>query len=298
MSNLTIKLKEFLDKKQDKQKLIVIYWPTASWKTSLSIDIAKSLDSEIISADSRQIFKFLNIWTAKITEEEKKWIKHHMIDIVNPNENYSVWEYKNTVLDILNDLFLRWKIPIICWWTWLYIDCIIYDFSIPKVLANEEYRRILEKEAIDFWKEYLYEKLKKIDPEYVKTLHYNNLRYVIRALEIYRETWKIKSDFIEKKVLKYDTLFLTPYDWNRILLYERIDKRVEKMIDLWLVDEVKWLLKMWYKEKDFWLKTIWYEEIVELLNWKITKEETIELIKKNSRNYAKRQLTWFRKYDK
>jgi tRNA dimethylallyltransferase len=291
------KIKKFLEKKWDKQKIIVIYWPTASWKTALSIDVAKKLDTEIISTDSRQIFKEMNIWTAKITKEEMGWVKHHMIDIIEPNREYSVWEFKKQAEEIISDLIWKWKIPILAWWTWLYIDSLIYDFEIPKVPADWELRKKLEQEAKEFWNEFLYKKLLELDLEYAKTLHPNNVQYVIRALEIKILTWKSKSDFIQEKIPKYDILFLTPYDWNREKLYERINKRVDLMFEQGLLEEVKILLKK-YKKTDFWLKTIWYAEIIDYLDWEISLDEAKDKIKQNSRNYAKRQLTWFRKYEK
>ncbi len=291
------KLNFFLNNKSNKKKIIVIYWPTASWKTDLSIDIAKKLNTEIISTDSRQIFKEMNIGTAKITKDEMQWIKHHMIDIIYPNQDYSVWEFKKEAQEIINNLIWKWKVPILAWWTGLYIDSLIYDFKIPKIPANWELRNKLEKEAEKFWKEYLYKKLYALDPNYAKTLHQNNIQYIIRALEIKLLTWKSKSEFIQEKIPKYEILFLTPYDWNREKLYERIDKRVDLMFEQGLLDEVKNLL-IKYKKDDFWLKTIWYTEIVEYLDWKISLKNAKEKIKKNSRNYAKRQLTWFRKYEK
>jgi tRNA dimethylallyltransferase len=291
------KIADFLKKKTDKQKIIVIYWPTASWKTALSIDVATKLDTEIISTDSRQIFKQMDIGTAKITKDEMDWIKHHMIDIINPDTDYSVWEFKNQAEQIISNLIWKWKIPILAWWTWLYIDSLIYDFEIPKVPADWELRKKLEKQAEDFWNEYIYKKLMVLDPEYWKTLHPNNVQYVIRALEIKLLTWKSKSEFIKNKVTKYEILFLTPYDKNREALYNRINKRVDLMFEQWLLEEVKYLLKK-YKKTDFWLKTIWYAEVIEYLDWLISLNDAKEKIKQNSRNYAKRQLTWFRKYEK
>ena len=290
-------LEKFLEKKSKKWKIIVIYWPTCCWKTSKSIEIAKKINSEIISTDSRQIFKYLNIWTWKIKDDEKEWIIHHMLDIIEPNIDYSVWEFKKTSEILIENILEKWKIPILVWWTGLYIDSLIYDFKIPKIQANKELRENLEKEALVFWKEYVYEKLKKLDPNYAKKLHFNNLRYVIRWLEIKILTWKSKLDFVEEKKLKYDTFFINPYDNNREKLYENINKRIEIMFEEWLFDEVKNLLKMWYKKEDFWMKTIWYKEVIDFLEWNINLSECKELIKKNNRNYAKRQLTWFRKYE-
>lgn len=290
------KIKFFLNKKTDLTKIIVIYWPTASWKTWISIEVAKILDSEVISTDSRQIFKDLDIWTGKVTFEEMSWIKHYMLDIIFPDRDYSVWEYKTEAEIIINDILSKWKIPVLCWWTWLYIDSLIYDFDIPNVPADLELRESLEKERLEFWNDFLWEKLNKIDPEYAKELHPNNYRYVIRAIEVKILTWKSKSEFRTDKTLKYDTLFITPYDWDRKKLYEKIDKRVQMMFDDGLISEVKTLLKK-YKKTDFWMKTIWYKEVIDFLDWKIDENECIELVKKHNRNYAKRQLTWFRKYE-
>lgn len=317
-------IEDFIKKESNKLKIIVIYWPTASWKTWLWIKIAKQINSEIISTDSRQIFRWLDIGTGKVTEEETEWVKHHMIDIINPDREYSVWEFKSEAEKIIDDINFRWKIPILCWWTWLYIDSLIYDFNIPKVPADEELRNKLEQERIEKWNEYIYEKLVEVDPEYAKELHPNNHRYVIRAIEVKMLTGKSKTEFREEKTLKYDTLFLTPYNGDREYLYSRINKRVGMMFDDWLVDEVNQLLKT-YSKNDFWMKTIWYKEVIDYLEnedkiekdknitwikWKklslwekvklwlaLDLEETIELVQKHNRNYAKTQLTWFRKYE-
>ncbi len=290
-------LKKFLEKKSDKNKIIVIYWPTACGKTDLSIKIAKFLNSEIISTDSRQIFKWLDIWTGKVTEEEKEGIIHHMIDIVEPNQEYSVWEFKKEAEKIIKNIFKKWKIPILCWWTWLYIDSLIYDFKIPKVPADLILREKLEDERIKFWNEFIWKKLQEIDPDYASELHPNNYRYVIRALEVKILTWKSKKEFREEKNLKYDTFFITPYDWNREKLYKKIDLRIKSMFENWLLEEVRDLLTK-YKKTDFWMQTIWYKEIIDFFEWKLNFDDCVALVQKHNRNYAKRQLTWFRKYEK
>lgn len=290
------KVEDFLKKDSLwKKKLIVIYWPTASWKTWMSIEIAKELDTEIISTDSRQIFKYLNIWTWKVTKEEMDWVPHYMLDFLEPNIEHSVWEFKKEAEEYLEEIYKKWKIPILCWGTWLYIDSLIYNFDIPKIPWDKKLRDELEKERLEKWNEYIWDKLNEIDPEYAKELHPNNYRYVIRGIEVKTLSWKSKKDFREKKTLKYDVLFLTPYK-TRKELYERIDKRIDMMFDDWLVEEVKELLKR-FSKNDFWMKTIWYKEVIDYLEWKITLEECIELVKKHNRNYAKRQITWFRKYD-
>lgn len=291
------KFKEFLEKKTEKQKIIVVYWPTACWKTDLAIKIAKSINSEIISTDSRQIFKYLDIWTGKITENEKQWIIHHMIDIIEPDREYSVWEFKVEAEKILENIFKKWKIPILCGGTGLYIDSLIYDFKIPKVPADARIRQDLEFEREKYWNEFIWKKLQELDPEYASELHPNNYRYVIRALEVKMLTGKSKTDFREEKTLKYEIFLVTPYDWNRAKLYEKIDKRIKIMFETWLLKEVQDLLKK-YNKNDFWMKTIWYKEIVDFLEWNMTLDECIALVQKNNRNYAKRQLTWFRRYEK
>lgn len=318
------KVKNFIEKKSDFKKMIVIYWPTASGKTGLSIEVAKYIDSEIISTDSRQIFKDLDIWTWKITKDEKEGIKHYMLDLIKPDKEYSVWEFKKLAEENIEKIYFKWKIPILCGWTWLYIDSLIYDFNIPKIPASEEIRKQLEEEAEKYWNEYVWNKLNKIDPEYASELHFNNIRYIIRAIEIKILTGKSKMDFREEKTLKYDILFLTPYNGDREYLYNRINKRVWMMFNDWLVEEVKELLKS-YNKNDFWMKTIWYKEVIDYLenieniendkkivwkNWKklslwekvklwlsLDLYETIKLVQKNNRNYAKTQLTWFRKYE-
>ncbi len=290
-------LKKFLEKKSDKNKIIVIYWPTACGKTDLSIKIAKFLNSEIISTDSRQIFKWLDIWTGKVTEEEKEGIIHHMIDIIEPNQEYSVWEFKKEAEKIIKNIFRKWKIPILCWGTWLYIDSLIYDFKIPKVPADPILREKLEDERIKFWNEFIWKKLQEIDPDYASELHPNNYRYVIRALEVKILTWKSKKEFREEKNLKYDTFFITPYDWNREKLYKKIDLRIKSMFENWLLEEVRDLLTK-YKKTDFWMQTIWYKEIIDFFEWKLNFDDCVALVQKHNRNYAKRQLTWFRKYEK
>ncbi len=288
------KINIFLQNNSSKQKIIVIYWPTWSWKTWLSIDLWLKIPSEIISIDSRQIYKYQNIWTWKITFDEMKWIKHHMLDIITPDMTYSVWEFKKEVLKKIQEISSLWKIPILVWWTWMYLDSIIYDFDIPKVIANSEFRQSLYKEASIYWKQYVYEKLQKLDLEIAKTIHPNNLNYVIRAIEVKTFSWKSKLDYKKEHKLFYDTYFLTPYNWNREELYKNINLRVKSMFDNWFIQEVQNILSMWYSPDSPWLQTIWYKEIISYLSWEYSKEYCIELVSQLNRNYAKRQLTWIK----
>jgi len=293
--NNTEKALKFAKTSSDKPKIIVIYWPTWAGKTDMSIDIAKALDTEIISTDSRQIFKEMDIWTGKITPEETKWVPHHMLDIVSPDEEYSVWEFKRQAEKIMWDLYAQDKIPMLVGWTGLYIDSIIYEFDIPELPADWELREKLEKQRLEKWNEWLHKELEKIDPEYAAELHPNNYRYVIRAIEVKKLTWKSKTEFRQDKKLKYDVLFLTPYHGDREWLYDRINRRVLMFEDMWVFDEVKKLYEKYWEEA-FWMKSIGYQEIIPYLKWEISKQQAIEDIQKNSRHYAKRQITWFKKY--
>lgn len=291
------KIQTFWAQNSQNKKIIVVYGPTACWKTWLGIEIAKYLDTEILSTDSRQIFQYLNIGTWKVTKDEMQGIRHHMIDIISPDKNYSVWEFKKAAEEIISDLHSKWKIPILVGWTGLYIDSIMYDFDIPEVPADENLRKKLELEAIQFWKNFVYEKLKKIDPEYALEVHPNNLNYVIRGIEVKILTGKSKKDFQTEKKFKYDTLLLTPYDGKREELYQKINLRVQNMFDEGLIEEVTNILQKGYKKTDFWLKTIGYEEVIWYLEGKYTLSECISKVQQWNRNYAKRQLTWFSKYN-
>jgi len=282
----------FLSKKTTIPKIIVIYGPTGSWKTEMSIDIAKYLDTEIISTDSRQIFRYMDIGTGKITEEEKREVVHHMLDIIEPNQEYSVWAFQKESKKIINRLQSEWKIPMLVGGTGLYIDSLIYNWDFPNAPSDSEVRAEIELLS----SEEVYTELQRVDPEVASEIHPNNIRRVQRALEIYRITGKSKKDFDHEKELQYDVLFLTPYVGDREALYQRINLRVEKMVEMWLVEEIEELFKRWYTQNDFGMQAIGYQEFFPYLRSEITLEQAISEVQQNSRNYAKRQLTWFRKY--
>lgn len=282
----------FLRRKNDKKKVIVIYGPTASGKTDMSIEIAQYLDTEIISTDSRQIFRYMDIGTGKITEEEKKGVKHHMIDIITPDMSYNVGEFKKSSDTIIHSLHDIWKIPLLVGGTGLYIDSLIYDWDWGGAPSDQKIRTEIEQLS----PQEVFEELKKVDSEVAAEIHPNNTRRVQRALEIYKITGKSKKDFAHEKTLKYDVLFLTPYLWDREKLYERINIRVQKMAENWLLDEIQSIFEMWYSEKDFGMQSIWYQEFFPYFRGEITLEQAIAQVQQNSRNYAKRQLTWFRNY--
>ena len=280
----------------DKEKVIVICGPTASGKTSLSIELAKKINGEIISCDSMQIYKDMDIGTAKPTEEEMSGIKHHLIGFVSPEERYSVADFKNDAKNKIKEILNNGKFPIIVGGTGLYIDSLIYEIEYPNIEFDEQYRKKLEKEAEEKGLEYLYQEAKKIDPVAVEKISKNDKKRIIRILEIYNATGKNKTwQELEsrKKEVEYDYRIYA-LNWERSILNERINQRVDLMINSGLIEEVKELIKK-YKKFPTAMQGLGYKEVVEYLKGVYTKEEMIEKIKMETRRYAKRQLTWFRK---
>lgn len=295
-SNIQEDLDIFIQSHTDLPKIIVIYGPTACGKTALSIDIAKYLGSEIVSTDSRQIYKHMDIGTGKITQDEMQWIPHHMIDIIEPSERFSVVEYVNLALPIIQEIENRWKIPILCGGTGLYIDGILYEMGYPDTPPDWEYRKELEATRQEKWNQEIWNMLEKIDPGYAHELEVDNYRYVMRWLEVIRETGRSKLESKWKKSPRYAPFFITPYhDSERKILYENIDNRVAGMFDTWLIQEIEYIISI-YGSKCPGLTTIGYREIVDALEWKTTLEAAKSLVQQRSRNYAKRQVTWNKKY--
>ena len=282
----------------DKHKVIVICGPTASGKTKLSIELAKKINGEIVSCDSMQIYKDMNIGTAKPTEEEMQGIKHYLIDCVSPQTRYSVADYKKDAILAIKEIFSKGKVPIIVGGTGLYLESLIYNIEYNEIEVDLKYREELEKIEKEEGLESLYKKAELIDPEAIKKISHNDKKRIFRILEIYKSTGKNKTQLeIEsrKKKPEYDYL-LFGITMDREKLYERINLRVDLMIKDGLVEEVKNLCKK-YKELPTALQGLGYKEVVEYLDGTISKEEMIEKIKQETRRYAKRQLTWFRKYD-
>jgi len=279
-----------------KPEVYVIGGPTASGKSKLAVELAKKINGEIISADSMQIYKEMNIGTAKITKEEMQGIKHYLIDIVSPNERYSVSNFKNDAELAIEEILKKGKTPIIVGGTGLYIDSLIYGIEFQDEEIDTEYREKLNKIAENEGLEKLYNKAKEIDPEAMKKISINDKKRIIRVLEIYHKTGKTKTkQEIEsrKKELKYNFKVFA-IDMDREKLYSRIEKRVDMMVDEGLIGEVKGILEK-YNQFPTAMQGLGYKETVEYLQNKISKEEMIEKIKKETRHYAKRQLTWFRK---
>ena len=280
----------------NKPKVIVICGPTASGKTALSIELAKKINGEIISCDSMQIYKYMDIGTAKPTLEEQKEVKHHLIDFVEPNQRYSVAEYKKDAEKSIEEILSKGKTPIIVGGTGLYVDSLIYGIEYPEIELDEEYRKQLEKEIEEKGLESLYNKAKEIDSKAMEKISPNDKKRIMRVVEIYKATGKTKTEQeIESRTheVKYDyKVFAIKMDREK--LYERINKRVDLMVKKGLIEEVQNILKKYDKFPTA-MQGLGYKEAVEYLEGKKTKEEMIDKIKMQTRRYAKRQITWFKK---
>lgn len=277
-----------------KDKVLILAGPTGVGKTSLSIKLAKKLNGEIISADSMQVYKHMNIGSAKVTRNQMDGIKHYLIDVCEPNEIFNVSIYIDLAKQAINKIISNNKLPIIVGGTGLYIRSLIYDQKHCTTAENTEYRNFLYNEACKKGNLYIHELLKKVDIESYKNIHFNNLKRVIRALEVYHETGKPFSSFKHDKKpifnFKYYVLNL-----EREKLYENINKRVDIMIQSGLIDEVIHLKNLGYSKEMQSMQGIGYKEVFDYLDGTLSKNEMIEKIKQGSRNYAKRQLTWFKK---
>ena len=278
------------------REIIVIAGPTAVGKTKYAIAAAKAFDGEIVSCDSMQLYKYMEIGSAKPTAEERAEAVHHLVDEIDPKESFSVAKYEKMAKDAITDIFFRGKTPIVSGGTGLYLNSLLYDMDFGNAPKNEELRSNLEKEAELFGAEYIYGKLMEIDPEAASRIHPNNIKKVIRALEAAATGNKI-TDFINctKKCTDYDAI-LIGLTRNREELYERINLRVDKMVAEGLFKEVENLLEMGLTDDDISMKGIGYKEIIGYFDGLYDRQEAIRLIKQNSRHLAKRQLTWFRRY--
>lgn len=273
---------------------VVICGPTGSGKTKLAVDLAKEFDGEIISADSVAIYKGLNIGSAKPTEKEKKDVVHHMIDVVSPTEEFSVAEYKELSRKILFDMIKRGKTPVICGGTGYYIDALLYDFSYGNCPKNQEFRQKCQKILEEKGSYPLYEMLLKVDKETADILHPNDSMRIIRALEIYQTTGIKKSDITDEKT-PIIPFYAFSYDFEREKLYARIEKRVDKMFDDGLIDEVIGLMNAGVTADMQSMQAIGYKEVVFGIENNLNEEQIKEIIKMNTRRYAKRQITWFKR---
>lgn len=279
------------------KKIIVIAGPTAVGKTELSIALAKALNTEIISADSVQVYKKLDIGSAKPTQEEMAGIPHHLIDVADPFEPYSVSEYVAATKAEIRRLHDLGKTPVIVGGTGLYINGLVYDMGFGESAADSDFRAALESEAQTFGGEVLYEKLKACDPVAAERIHPNNIKRVIRALEINHITGKPMADFAQDPVQTEDyEVVLFGLSRDRKVLYERIDRRVHMMFEQGLLEEVKSLKNLGLNDSFQSMQGIGYKEVLAYLEGQTTYDAMVDDIQKGSRHYAKRQFTWFKRY--
>lgn len=275
---------------KQKKKVIAIAGPTASGKTKLAIDIAKSVDGEVISADSRLVYKGFNIATAKPTIEEMQGIPHYMIDIVEPEYDFSVADFKDRAKVLIDEITAQGKVPIVAGGTGLYFRILLENFELPKIECNPNLRTELEKIS----NEELYNELKEKDPVYAEKVHPNNKVRLVRVLEVIRTLNKPFSEAIGLKEPEYDVEWICPKIESREVLYDRINQRVDMMVEMGIVEETKQLLERHGRIKNL-VCTIGYQEIIKYLDGVYSLEDAIEELKMNTRRYAKRQLTWFRR---
>lgn len=282
-----------------KPSILVVAGPTAVGKTAFAIELARKFDGEIVSCDSMQLYKYMDIGSAKPSAEERKMAVHHLVDFLDPRDDFSVAEYQKLALETIKDIISRGKLPIIAGGTGLYLNSILYEMNFADAPRDEVYRLELTGIAESDNPQLLHEMLAEQDPEASELIHPNNYKKIIRALERLKEGEDHIHQFSDIVAENGDfEPVLLGLTRNRDELYERINARVDTLFEAGLADEVKKLMDMGLTTNDISMKGIGYKEVIDYLNGLISFDESVELIKKNTRHYAKRQLTWLRRYDK
>lgn len=280
-----------------KKPLIILTGPTAVGKSALSVLLAKAVGGEVISADSMQVYRHMDIGSAKITPEEMAGIPHHLIDILEPTEEFHVVRFQTLAKEALRTVYAKGNIPILAGGTGFYIQSVLYDIDFTETEEDDAFRRELEQFAQERGNEALFERLRRIDPKSCEILHANNVKRVIRAIEFYEKTGKPISEHNEEQHEKespYRFIYFVLND-ERQRLYEKIEKRVDAMLEAGLVDEVKMLKEMGCTRSHVSMQGLGYKEILEYLDGECTLEEAVYRLKRDTRHFAKRQLTWFRR---
>ena len=279
-----------------KTPLIILTGPTAVGKTDLSIKLSKELNAEIISADSMQIYKYMDVGSAKVTKEEMDGVKHYLIDEVTPDYSFSVSEFQERANKYIEEITENGKKVLVTGGTGLYLNSLIYNMDFAKSDANEELREQLRLELEENGIDYMHNKLRELDPEAAERIHKNNTKRVIRAIEVCLSGEKMNDFSNDLKINEKYKPIIIVLNREREHLYERINKRVDIMMESGLIDEVKKLLEVGYTKDMISMQGIGYKEIIKYLDGEYSLDEAIEIIKRDSRRYAKRQLTWFRRY--
>ena len=276
--------------------LVVLMGPTASGKTAMAVEICKKYDGEVVTADSMQVYKFMDIGTAKPTVDEMQGIKHHMIDLVEPTENFSLADYVKEAKTVIEDIHSRGKLPVLAGGTGLYIDTLTQNVELSDGDKDDALRAELTELAEKEGEDRLFEILREIDPMSCETIHKNNIKRVIRAIEFFKTTGIRQSEHIK------NTIRNSPYNmikiclsWDRDVLYDRINRRVDIMFDMGLADEVEKVRNMGVDMSNTSMQGIGYKEVFPYLDKKASLDETKDIIKQGTRRYAKRQITWFKK---
>ena len=281
----------------EKKPIIILTGPTAVGKTALSIALAKAIDGEIISADSMQVYKQMDIGSAKITKDEMEGVPHHLVDVLDPQEGFDVCRFQSMAKEALTGIYERGRVPIVVGGTGFYIQALLYDIDFRETKEDTAYRRELSELARTKGNHALHEMLKQVDPESAEAIHENNVKRVIRALEFYQETGEKISAHNEQQRLHespYQFCYFVLTD-DRKTLYERIDERVDLMLEQGLVAEVQALKEQGCRADMVSMKGLGYKEILAYLDGQISLEEAVYIIKRDTRHFAKRQLTWFRR---
>jgi len=280
-----------------KRPLIILTGPTAVGKTKASIGLAKALNGEIISADSMQVYKYMDIGSAKIRPEEMQGIKHYLIDELMPDEEFHVVRFQQMAKEAIKEIYAKGKIPIVVGGTGFYIQALLYDIDFTESNEDSKYRQELEQLAKERGAEYIHDMLRKVDPVSADTIHANNVKRVIRALEFYQQTGEKISEHNEQERAKespYDFCYFVLND-DRTHLYERINLRIDQMLEEGLVEEVRTLKNKGCTRDMVSMQGLGYKEILDYLNGESTLDEAIYILKRDTRHFAKRQLTWFRR---
>lgn len=277
-----------------KPELLVIVGPTGVGKTALSLELAKAFHGEIISGDSMQIYRGMDIGTAKASDEEQAFVPHHLIDILDPDESFSVQQYQTIARQKILEIHGRDHLPILVGGTGLYIESVVYEYQLSQAPENPVIRKKLAQLAEKYGNEFLHQQLQKVDPNQAKKLHPNDLRRIIRALEVFQLTGKPLSEQHQRSTSPFEALWIG-LTMPRPQLYDQINRRVDLMLQMGLEDEVKQLLSTGKFQQHTASQAIGYKEMVEYIKGNISYEEAVNAIKQNSRKYAKRQLSWFRR---